>query len=513
MLKNIQKQLLLKYPLLWNTKFIPMLSIGVIFHLLYFTLGYIDGTIDFSNQNNITIETFSILFGILFCIVTIILWLVFYFKNNALKSFYKKSKEAVFYEWLQIFIICLLLTSFYLPFHFGKQLHQKSYFSLEETKNRCRMISNADFFIDGSFRGTEIDSLASGLIDSLGNKVKIYDEDNDYYRREDIVYFEFIQFKDKKYDKYSLLNRNIFPFTINTTKEDSIQRIMVQNWLHTNDKLAVKNLMSNYLKMVNEHHLKTNLTLEKWFEVTYNNPDFKKFLYIKPYWEEYNEYEPYNEYEELDLQPYNRYDNSKYSKFYVQQNVLKEKYDIISDAHTNPYFINEMLLTFLYIALGLSILIFSFRVASGKSWLIALVIFGILNIIAGFGSITIGYFYRYSIKEEVVYIIICLFFILFFLVYYFTRTHIYKKKKYTEIALILVLWSYTFIIPFIYLCILGYFKKKYELNEFNERVRPLLYYTLKDNFELMLLLNFIISVLTLFIFSYSIRKWKGLSEE
>ncbi|VXB66428.1 conserved membrane hypothetical protein [Flavobacterium sp. 9AF] len=499
MLKNIQKQLLLKYPLLWNTKFIPMLILGILFHLLYFTLGYIDGTIDFSNQQNINLETFTVLFGILFSIITIILWLVFYFKNNALKSFYKKSKEAIFYEWLQIFIICLLLTSFYLPFHFGKQLHQKSYFSLEETKNRCRIISNADFFIDGSFGATEIDSLASGLIDSLGNKVDLY-KDNQYTGRQDYIYFDYVLFKGKKYNQYSLVNRNIFDFKINTEEEDSIQRITVQNWLHTHDIVAVKNLMESHLKILKEHHLETNLTLEKWFEITYNSPDFVKFQYIKPQLKDYGEYEPYNRYEESYQQPYQKYENSKYSKFYIQQNVLKEKYDIVSDAHVNPYFDGKETVIYLYLGLGLSLLVFSFRITSGKSWLIALITTGILNIIFGiFSALS---------SSEITYIIFILLIIMASSIYFLSILYSRQSVKLSRIVLNILLWSFSFFIPIIYILVLAYYDKNDNyINPSKERE------WLREHFLDMWCFNFVFIVILLFFLSTAIRNWKGLAEE
>ena len=56
-------------------------------------------------------------------------------------------------------MVSTLLFTFYVPFHVGKQLHQKSYYSLEETANRCKTIATADMFIDGSFGDTELDSI------------------------------------------------------------------------------------------------------------------------------------------------------------------------------------------------------------------------------------------------------------------------------------------------------------------------------------------------------------------
>ncbi|NHN27827.1 hypothetical protein FIA58_019285 [Flavobacterium jejuense] len=505
MLKDIQKQLLLKYPLPWNTKFVPMLIIGVLFHLIFFGLGYFDGTIDFSNKINYDISTFSMLFGVLLCIIVIILWLVNYFKNNSLKSFYSKSRASLFYEWAQIFVICLLLITFYLPFQFGKQFHQKNYFSLEETKRRCEIISAADFFIDGSFAQTEIDSLASGLIDSIGNKI-VKSNEYEYERSENEVFNDYMIFNGKKYNQYSLLNRNNFHFTVNSTKEDSILKLKVQNWLYTNSQQEVKNLMNTYLTIIKEHHLKTNLTPEKWFESTYKNPDFDNFLYIKPYLIEYEADSWYN-YSDRRFQPYQDYDTGKYSKYYVQQNVLKVKYDTVSDAHTNSYFEYEMLLSFLYGALGLSLLIFSFRVTTGKSWLIAIVTTGILNIFYGIFSAFSG--------SGMLYAYLILFTIVGIIIYFFWVYSIKKNIQLTRVILNMILWSFSTFIPIVYFLLIEAYRYQDYLydSEIQKYYENPFYIWLKDHALEMFSVNFIVSVIALFFLSIIIRNWKGLAEE
>jgi hypothetical protein len=108
MLTKIQKYLLLNHPIIWNTKFFPMLVFGFIFNVLFFGLGYLNGTINFQEYYNSDSIALPMIFGILTIILTLIVWLVFYFKNNSLKSFYKKSNYALFYEWLQVFTIILL---------------------------------------------------------------------------------------------------------------------------------------------------------------------------------------------------------------------------------------------------------------------------------------------------------------------------------------------------------------------------------------------------------------------
>ena len=516
MFKDIQKKLLLKYPLLWNTKFVPMVAIGLLLHLIFFGLGYLDGTIDFSNRNNLDIEVTCILFGVLLVIIIIILWLVNYFKNNSLKSFYSKSKYSLFYEWLQIFVVSTLLITFYLPFSVGKQLHQRSYYSLEETTNRCKTIATADMFIDGSFGETEIDSLASGLIDSLGNKIALNynpeDADTAEYATEKesmaveavaaYTYKDHIIFNGKKYDQFSLVNRNTFEFTVFSTEQDSLNRIKVQNWLHQDNQAKVKKLMDTYLKLIREHNLATNLTLDKWFQAVYKAPEFDEFLYIQPYLKEYETDESYNNSYVYATKVGN--EERKYSKYFIQQDVLKEKYDTVSEAHTDSFFNIEMILGFLYGAFGLSILIFSFRVTSGKSWLIALVSTGVINIVYGiFTAITgVGNMYAYLILFTILGIIF------YFFLIYFNK----KNLQLSRIALNLFLWSFIGIIPLIYFIIQEHYASSYDYRIGYNYTSPE-YQWMRDHTTHMFSINFILAILTLFFLSKIIRNWKGISED
>ena len=516
MFKDIQKKLLLKYPLLWNTKFVPMVAIGLLLHLIFFGLGYLDGTIDFSNRNNLDIEVTCILFGVLLVIIIIILWLVNYFKNNSLKSFYSKSKYSLFYEWLQIFVVSTLLITFYLSFSVGKQLHQRSYYSLEETTNRCKTIATADMFIDGSFGETEIDSLASGLIDSLGNKVaqnyNPEDADTAEYATEKesmaveavaaYTYKDHIIFNGKKYDQFSLVNRNTFEFTVISREQDSLNRIKVQNWLHQDNQAEVKKLMDNYLKLIREHNLATNLTLDKWFQAVYKAPEFDEFLYIQPYLKEYETDESYNNSYVYATKVGN--EERKYSKYFIQQDVLKEKYDTVSEAHTDSFFNIEMILGFLYGAFGLSILIFSFRVTSGKSWLIAVVTTGVINIVYGiFTAITgVGNMYAYLILFTILGIIF------YFFLIYFNK----KNLQLSRIALNLFLWSFIGIIPLIYFIIQEHYASSYDYRIGYNYTSPE-YQWMRDHTIHMFSINFILAILTLFFLSKIIRNWKGISED
>ncbi|HLO72944.1 MAG TPA: hypothetical protein VK164_03330 [Flavobacterium sp.] len=503
MFKDIQKKLLLKYPLLWNTKFVPMVAIGLLLHVIFFGLGYLDGTIDFSNKNNIDIEALSIMFGVLINIIITILWLVNYFKNNSLKSFYSKSKYSLFYEWLQIFIISTLLITFYLPFSIGKQLHQKSYYSLEETTNRCKTIATADMFIDGSFGETELDSIHKSKLNDeeynkyLTSEIGVNRDSNYYYFNKD-----YINFKEKKYNQFSLLNRNTFEFTVISREQDSLNRIQVQNWLHQDNKAEVKKLMDNYLNLIREHNLATNLTLDKWFDIVYKAPEFNEFLYIQPY---LREYETDNSYNSYDYVAKVGNGERKYSKYFVQQDVLKDKYDTVSEAHMDSFFNIEMILGFLYGALGLSLLIFSFRTTSGKSWLIASVTTGIINIIYGIFTVVS--------RADMLYFYLIIPTILVIILYFFVICYKKKNLQLSRIALNLFLWFFTAVIPIIYFILIEVNRPNYYDNYNLQRYEDSkLYDWLNDHLIHMFSLNFILSITSLFLLSKIIRNWKGIAE-
>mgnify|MGYP006150109831 CR=1 FL=1 len=107
MFKEIQKKLLLKYPLLWNTKFVPLLTIGLLLHFIFFGLGYMDGTIDFSNRKNINIvaqgkyfPTLRELTSILLTFSLTVLTWIFFRAENITHAFTYISdifKQSLFY--------------------------------------------------------------------------------------------------------------------------------------------------------------------------------------------------------------------------------------------------------------------------------------------------------------------------------------------------------------------------------------------------------------------------------
>lgn len=498
MFGKIQKQLLLKYPLLWNTKFVPMICIGALINLLYFFIGYADGSIDFKERYDSDLDFTFFSFCFLISVVLLILWLVNYFRNNSLKSFYPKSKYSLFYEWIQILIIVLLLIGFFFPFEIGRKLHKQSYITEEVAKKRCEIISKADFFIDGSFGEAEIDSVNSVFNDTVINGEPKYTN---------IVYKDYITLFGKKYVATSLINRNTRGFSFFTDVEDSLRKVEMQKILFKDESHKIKKLMTDYISIIKEHGLQTNLTKEKWFDITYNAPDFKKYELITPYKpSDSTDGYYYNDYEEpvsVTTAVANYEYKKEYSKYYIEQNTLAHNYQEIARSYVNSIFTEDTLLPFFYFGFGISLLIFSFRVTSGKSWLIAVVTLGVLNLILGIFSALSGEFITYTI--------LMILFILAAIIYYSSILISKKSQNISKIVLNLLLWLFGALIPLIYATYQEIYKKSIEYKD--DYYYDSHYEFLRDNVPSMLSFNLFVVFIMMFFLCSLIRKWKGIAED
>jgi hypothetical protein len=151
-------------------------------------------------------------------------------------------------------------------------------------------------------------------------------------------------------------------------------------------------------------------------------------------------------------------------------------------------------------------LIFSFRVTSGKSWLIALVSYGIFNIVIGIISGVLREFLTYPILVIISFLVVVGLF--------FSVVIAKKTKSKTMVLLNLIIWLFGGFIPTVYLT----YMESYQ-NRLNAYLENMEYYNdphyifLKDNMTTMFCLNIVFIFAGMFFMSRVIRTWKGISEE
>lgn len=515
MFKNIQKYLLINQPLLWNLKIVPLTVFAIIFHLVFFILGYYNGGLNFTeNENSYSFnagEGTLIFFSVLLSILSLILWVVFYFKNNALKSFYPKNNFSLFKEWLLIVFSCLLIITYLVSYFYGKETRVRSYFSEAEAKKRCETLAMGSFFVNGSYAYYQNNFVADTAVevDALDTAAIAVDSAAAIQMKTSFDY------KGKSYSNNSLLNKNINDYSFFNSEKDSILKERIKTWLVNNQKDSVRNLMKNYLKIAKEHDLKASIDENKWVNLTYDYPNFEKYKTIGSeerdiyYQDNFNnnitpKIDTTEQYiRTIDKQQY------LYNRFYVPEKQLHYSYKKIADSYNNPDINWTTFLISLYVAFGISLLVFSFRVTSGRNWLIALVSLGIINIVIGIITAIFS--------SEYVYLCGILLLFLTLVIYFLSVIYRKKSKGISGITINAMLWMLPGFAPIVYFLVLEIAKQISGYNlafgESRDITFPRITY-FQDTTTLLVLtyLNLVFIALIMLVLSRKIKQWRGVAE-
>jgi hypothetical protein len=514
MFKNIQKYLLINHPLLWNLKIVPVSAFLILFNIIFILLGYLNGAIDFTETDNDYSrndnDDIIIFFSVMISILTAIVWLVYYLKNNALKSYYPKNNFSLFKEWLLILVVCFLNSSLIMAYLYGKDLKVRSYYTESEAKKRCEILSQGSFFVSGSYSyHYNNDNYEGDAIVAAAN----YDVDTATAVVDSVKVKDHFFYRGRKYSNFSLLDKNINSYSFFGYNEDSLRKMKIKDWLFYNKKDSVKSLFKNYLAIVKEHKLKANIDEEKWTELVYDYPKFEKYKNIGA--EEFEvSYDYENEIRRNQIDTSEQYVKKVkdtyylYNKYYVPENSLKHSYETISNSWTKPSVSIDTILLLLYIAIGFSLVLFSFRVTSGRNFLIAIVALGVVNILIGILTAIIS--------SEYFYLAALLLLTIILFVYLILVIHRKKGKGISGITLNATLWLLPSFGPIVYAIVLELAKSTtnyYDIIDIGLRNEKFPFISfLKDYAYELLWFNVLFIFLMMLFFSRKIKQWRGIAE-
>lgn len=507
--------MLLRRPLLWNLKIVPMLGVMAAIHLLFFVAGYAYGAVDFSENNENYYgdwtEGFATIAGILVSVLLTLIWLVYYFRNNAFKAYYPKRNSALYQEWLLIFLICTINISYPVTFAYAKDMRARHYYGEAEMLRRTDVISMVSVFADGGYQNSG-DTLIKGENDE---SLEVHRDSFKYGKR--------------YYPLKSLLNKSLTRFSVQDYYRDSLNERRVKQWLVNNHKDSVLWLMTAFDKITKEHAAVSNLTPSRWLEIVYDHPDFDKYItvgrmpfYVNPDFEMYDEHNgipsiiavaPARDTlsNTVKVQGSTTY---IYPKFYVPLRQMDNAYATISDAWSNPDADEFVVLTVVYVALVLSLLIFSFRVTSGRSWLIAIVGFGISALLI---AIVNFFAFKMALRElglarydEELYFGIWLVIVVVMLLYFLSAA---RTRKWSDVVLNMVLWLMPWVLPVVMVLLKVYFSETaVYVKEIRVSPRSSLEILVDDYPEFCMALSVGLYIIFMYFFTIRIKKWKGIAE-
>lgn len=523
MFKNLNHNLVYKYPLIWNTKIVPFLLLAAVLHIVFFAIGYQNSVVsslevhDYYNESS-NVGTITI-FAAIISLLLFIIWCVLYFRNNAFKAFYPKDNLALFKEWILILVFCIFNFSYALSSIVGANVQTRNLMSRNVAVERCETISRATIFLNGSFEE------GAYYQDKYGNQVA---------RKTDSFAFE-----GRNYALKSLMNKGIESFPFFSQAEDSLRRLQVQCWMKENDKEAVFKIFKDYIEILKSHRLKTNISARNWMDLVYDYPEFTKYKVIgtaeKDF--EYNyDYaqgvvvedqatahaavEVAAEYAiepavELDTASYVvktlNGENYLFAKYYVSHKSLEKFYLKVANSWENSLLDIQIIIIMLYLNFAVSIVVFSFRVTSARSWIIALISMGLVSIFVALAS----FVFYYGLTFPLLYLLYFCAIVTYFAYIYVRR----KGKGYSAIALNQFLWLSMAFLPVVYVMVLNTMKSnsgyydRYDIVTGNLIEEFPVIDWLERNEPLLAVANLLFVVLIMLCLSVLIKKWRGIPEE
>jgi hypothetical protein len=501
--------ILTNFPLIWNTRLVPMAMALLLIHLLFFLLGF--GTVtrhllqDLSSPGGAGgggMYTFSILCSIGILIV----WLVFYLRNNAFKSFYIIDKFHLVKEFLIILFLILASISFFESHRLGVVLKTRMITSKSEMIREANIINLAMAFVPQS-------KTSYFKLKNCDNDSRIYFEaDRDYFDTTSNFYYDPNSFLVRK----ALKDRDAFSYKnycqehidlsgYKNFRVDSNWVSTKNRWIDNHDRASIEKSLQDLKAVAKKYGISEYLRPTELTNLVFAD-SFNNVTKILP-----------QNYFPTSTGPIYSVDSANYMDSYGLYRALQ----FVEDCYYSPLDTDfpSPLTVEIYVALCLTILLLCYRLYSRRIFLFSIIgsiVWAIIFTLVGAGTLS----------ENGLWI----FYILLFVVFLGTGLALLKtggNKKLTG----MVLHWHMYLLPFLLIVIALIIVNVHENNVYAYRasfgtngyqiVTPELIgqkfpigYWLENNWGLIFRLNLLVVILyTAFVFTRLSKKWHIMPEE
>lgn len=293
--RKINQYLLERYPTIWNTKLVWMLGVALLFHLLFFFLGFIlfidTELLHERGASSLFFENGTVFFSIMTTLILLVIWLLQLFKNNAFKNFYPTSKWRLFGQFFQYFLIIFINSTFYFSYSFGV----KNYINAT--------------YIDAEF-AEDIDKANNAAV-FLSHDVDLYSIKNRKYPQPfDTIYCENL-------DNFINYNENYYTFYDTDYQFYTLSKNVRQKNESYKTKISQGHLFSTETDSTQTYYFRDNILETDDVLVNYTNTYLDSLLIFTPTYYNFSKYF-------FDANTNSNYELSDYS--YTQnRNVTKPK--------------------------------------------------------------------------------------------------------------------------------------------------------------------------------------------
>lgn len=488
---------MLHYPQLWNTRVVWMLSAIALIHAVFFIagVGHFEGfhTLHrYYSVNFMVDDSLNIVFSMLASSLLFIVWLVYYLRNNPFKSFYPLPRFYFLKEFAIQFIIILSGIMFYASFangFYGVIRSKTKEVNLVEAVNTVNLAygllpqNQTDY---NRYASCEYQDFNDSIL-SLRNHSETTPKSQWESDRLDSLINDFNQRQQSDYS-FSYLNfcRKFYMGAQNDSTLDQHQiAAQLRRWLLTSDTAAIRGVLTRFKAMCSKFEVVCEADIPSYVTKPFKNPGFALTYsdFMQPNYSSEQSYEGNNEqinFSELTT-TLESIDNIRHSKFDL-----------------DFWLINA------YLALGFTLLLFTFRLTSIRVWLTSLIGAGVIGIVLSLMAIGIS-----STGGNLL--------MLMFIVGLFYLLHILAKSEKRKILAGVNLVWFTWSLPYFGFMLWGYLcEMRRPLSYYYENPLPPdpLYSFLTNHHAEIFLANFIVVfIITGWLVAKHYQSWMAMEEE
>ena len=275
-MKKLRQYLLVNYPVIWNTRIYIILPILLVVHFLALLLGL---SRDFSYESIFyrDIEPdFGIgMFSVMVALSILIIWLVFYLRNNALKSLYPANSLKLMIEFCCILLITVGSVSITTSYRIGSILQFTSVFNKTDVVKEANIVNLASSFLPFDFNLFSKGNSCEGTVPRPANP----DEDVvetaalDRYRVTDTL-------PDSAKADISFLNYCNQRISVEGIKTSGLLsatelHAITTRWLRAGRKDSVKDAINQFLAIAKKYDDDYVLNVDNWVNEIFSTTDFR----------------------------------------------------------------------------------------------------------------------------------------------------------------------------------------------------------------------------------------------
>lgn len=530
-IKNFYDRCLTDYPLLWNTRLPWMFLALIIGHLLFFLGGFISVDIPtLKRYHSVTDIGGSSLywFSVLCSIGFLLVWLVFLLRNNAFKVYYQVKKYYFLQQWIILFFIVAGSISFFDSFYTGAAVKIRKLIPKETLVKEANILNRGisfmpvnrfDYFImnncDNDSIFYESESLYSFEKGIHSNEVETVENNERYYGYDSVILRKIKEalrrpdaFRHSYYCK-DLVKLSTYNGFVSARDRQPVR----QQWITGSNRDSIRSAVQQVLDLFKKYSLRHNFSADSIAQLSLSDTT----LHI-PYLDDSRSY--YGEYSEFDPEsgapdPY-KYQRYLIGRFHYLKNEMQGILGLADERYhgENRQDDRDDIWTVLfYVAMFMSLLLFTYRLFSRKVFLWSIITTLILTIIISLFSITGDSAVSFATSVFVVYIILLILALI---------THAEKSgsKILSGVTLTLLAWILPYLALFMLVLADNYLSDHtiYDMDgllrgQMLQERYPISYWITNHTMLIARSNLLIVFLLIAFVYPRFARRWHGKAEE